>query len=494
MSAGHQPTEEQAAIIAAYRTGGNLVIEAGAGTGKTTVLKQCAAARPKARAVYVAYNRTIADEGRRSFPPNVSCSTAHALAMRAVGRHYRDRLNGPRVRAQEVAQILRINDPLKVGDLYLAPQQLARLVLETVERFCRSDAREIQAWHFPRKPGLDEDVVRRQLAAALLPFARKAWEDLQLTNGPGSAAIGRLRFDHGHYLKLFQFSDPRLDADVVMLDEAQDANPVILSVVLGQENSQLVAVGDRSQAINSWNGAIDAMDKFPGAALLPLSQSFRFGSQIAYEANKWLAVLGAQLRLTGHHRISSRLGAIATPDAILCRTNAKTIAEAMRLLSDGTSVAVVGGGKDIRALAEAAAQLKAGRGTAHPELYAFASWAQVQDHAENDPAGSDLKVFVKLIDEHGPDAIIAMVDRLADERRAQVTLSTAHKAKGREWGTVRIADDFRAPRADPENPDELKPIPPADAMLAYVAVTRAKLGLERSALAFVDRYLAAIAA
>jgi hypothetical protein len=33
---------------------------------------------------------------------------------------------------------------------------------------------------------------------------------------------------------------------------------------------------------------------------------------------------------------------------------------------------------------------------------------------ENDPSGSDLAVFVKLIDERGPDAVIEIVDRLVD--------------------------------------------------------------------------------
>ena len=40
------PTEEQQAIIDAYRTGRNLVIEARAGTGKTTTLKMLGAERP----------------------------------------------------------------------------------------------------------------------------------------------------------------------------------------------------------------------------------------------------------------------------------------------------------------------------------------------------------------------------------------------------------------------------------------------------------------
>ncbi|MFG2289445.1 hypothetical protein ACGFOU_25670 [Streptomyces sp. NPDC048595] len=39
------------------------------------------------------------------------------------------------------------------------------------------------------------------------------------------------------------------------------------------------------------------------------------------------------------------------------------------------------------------------------------------------------------------------VDRLGPETASQVTVSTAHKAKGRQWARVRIACDFTPPAA-----------------------------------------------
>ncbi len=83
-----------------------------------------------------------------------------------------------------------------------------------------------------------------------------------------------------------------------------------------------------------------------------------------------------------------------------------------------------------------------------------------------------------------PDVVIDTMDRLVPEQAAQVVVSTAHKAKGREWPRVRIADDFREPKG------EDTPIPQAEAMLAYVAVTRARLALDPDGLAWVDRWLA----
>jgi hypothetical protein len=477
------PTDEQQAIIDAYRTGQNLVIEAGAGTGKTTTLKMLGAERPGRRGIYIAYNKAVSQDAKKSFPADVRCATAHSFAFGAVGRQFAHRLNAPRVPAWETARILGINSPLRVTkDMVLAPQQVARLAMETVARFCHSADRAPAGLHVPRKPGLDSTEAMAALRDALPPLAVTAWQDLTSTDG-------QLRFTHDVYLKMWQLSGPRLPADYILLDEAQDADPVIASIVESQSHAQLIAVGDRCQAIYGWRGAVDAMTSFPAQVRLPLAQSFRFGPALAEEANKWLEILRAGLRLRGYDRIRSVLMGLAAPDTVLCRTNAKAMSEAMNAMAAGRKVALVGGAREILALAEAAVTLKAGTGCSHPELFAFKTWGEVQDYAENDPGGSDLAVFVKLIDDHGPEVIMDAARRLSDERYASLIVSTAHKAKGREWDTVQIAGDFREPKKDPEKPDEPPKIPRDEAMLAYVAVTRAKLTLDRSGLAWVDTFV-----
>jgi superfamily I DNA/RNA helicase len=454
----------------------------GAGAGKTSTLKLAAGVLP-GRGYYIAFNKAVASEAAREFPGHVNCSTAHSLAMSAVGRPYSHRLNGPRMPARESAKVLGITGPLRADEnRVLAPQQVARLVMETVGRFTHSADEVISGAHIPRQAGLDSDAAMAVLREALPPLARRAWADLVSTEG-------KLRFDHDCYLKIWQLTHPQLSADFIFLDEAQDSDAVVLDVVTSQRSSQLIAVGDRAQQIYEWRGAVDAMDKFPGAARLSLSQSFRFGSAISAEANKWLEILGSVMRLTGNPRRSSMVTPLEKAQAVLCRTNGGALGQAMRALEAGQKVAIVGGGKQIRALAEAAEALKAGRATSHPELWAFKTWAEVQDYVENDAGGGDLRVMVGLIDEHGPDVIKGVCDRLADEKAADTVVSTAHKAKGLEWDSVRIAGDFREPRKNPERPDEEPKIPPADARLAYVAITRAKLSLDRTGLAWVDKYL-----
>jgi superfamily I DNA/RNA helicase len=66
-------------------------------------------------------------------------------------------------------------------------------------------------------------------------------------------------------------------------------------------------------------------------------------------------------------------------------------------------------------------------------------------------------------------------------------VSTAHKAKGREWPTVRIAGDFPEPRRSHNG--QPGQVPRADAMLAYVAVTRARHTLDPQGLAWVEGWM-----
>lgn len=463
------PTPQQQAVLDAPDDV-NLVVEAGAGTGKTATLRLRAEAKPQAKTLYLAYNKAIQLEAAASFPGNVTCKTAHSLAFGAVGRQYAKRLNSSRIPAWKAAQILGITGTRTIADVELTKEHQARLAMNTVRRFCHSADAQIGQRHVERINGLEEH--HQELASLILPLAEKAWHDITQTSG-------QLKFEHDHYLKIWQLSGPRLPYDVILFDEAQDANPVIADIVTRQKHAQIIMVGDRNQAIYGWNGAVDAMSGWDGQRYI-ISQSFRFGQAIADTANLFLDQLDAELRLQGFERINSSVEDIqGAPDAVLCRTNGAALWEAMRYLSEGFKVALVGGGDNLRRLAQAAVTLMAGQGTSHPELFAFKTWGEVQQYVAEDEGGSDLKVFVKLIDQLGAEMLIEAIDSLTtDETKADVIISTAHKAKGREWDRVRIAGDF-------PQPTEERPVSQAELMLAYVAVTRAKLVLDLGGLTWI---------
>ncbi|MFE9059885.1 UvrD-helicase domain-containing protein [Streptomyces mutabilis] len=479
------PTDEQSAAADAFHAGQHLALQAGAGTGKTTTLALLARTTQR-RGRYLAYNRAIAQDATARFPKNVRCKTAHALAYAAVGHRYTQRLNAPRRPAWQTGQALGLTQAIRIGEREVSQRALSNAVLRTVTQFCHTADPEISRHHVPRLRGLEDQDLHNQLAAHIVPFAHKAWTDLQNPDD------GCVRFDHDHYLKIWALTRPRIDADFLLLDEAQDTNPVVEQIFLNQrEHAQLVMVGDSAQAIYHWRGAKDIMTGFDGTQLA-LSQSFRFGPHLAQEANRWLHLANAPIRLTGTPTVPTELGYVDRPDAVLCRTNVGAMTQVMDLLAAGCRTALGGGGDSLRTLAQAARDLKEGRRTNHPELVLFPSWGALQDYAAHDPAGRDLQPLVDLVDTHGTDAILAALARLSPENHAEVTVSTAHKAKGREWARVKIADDFTPPEysesTDGTGRSVPGPIDDGEARLAYVAVTRTRQRLDLGGLSWVNDY------
>ncbi|MFC7909017.1 UvrD-helicase domain-containing protein [Streptomyces nigra] len=479
------PTPEQTEAIDSYGDGLDLALQAGAGCGKSSTLKMIARSDARRRMTYVAYNRTIAADARRSFPSNVAAKTGHGLAF---DPRYGERLRRPRQTAHQAAQALDVRTILGIigatpsvltdrgGMKAMTSKIIMRMALDTVERFCHSADDEIVQKHVPHFDGLKK--ARGEVVKLVLPVARAAWADLQDDDSV-------LNLNHDHYLKMWALSKPTIPTDVVLLDEAQDTNDVLSAVLLAQGHAQRIAVGDSAQQIYSWRGANDALRKFAtelGCPELTLSQSFRFGPAIADRANVWLRLIEAPLRLTGWEAAESSVGPVDAPDAILCRTNAGAMGIVLEGLEAGRKVALVGGGSAIKQLAWAAEALQGGRPTDHPELMGFASWDDVRQYAAEEDGS--LEVLVKLIDEHGPGEIVAAADGLVSEQQAEVVVSTAHKAKGREWPAVRIHADFRAPKPDKQT--GLVVLPREEARLAYVAVTRARERLDDTALAWVN--------
>lgn len=168
-------------------------------------------------------------------------------------------------------------------------------------------------------------------------------------------------------------------------------------------------------------------------------------------------------------------------NAILCRTNAGCVGAAMQQYAEGRKVALlISGGLDsLRSFADAADRLMNGQSVDHPELGAFKSWGEVVEYAKGDE-GADLAPWVRLIEEHGSQAIRDVCNNSLSEKQAHladVQVVTAHRSKGLEWDRVLIAGDFKPPK-------DGRPIRPEDLRLMYVAVTRARLFLDCRSIAW----------
>lgn len=474
------PTPEQQLAIDAFATGDSLAIEAGAGTGKTSTLVMIAKTGGKRNGQYVAFNKSLVSDAASKFPLSVTCNTAHSLAFRAVGKHYKPRLDhSARMFGRDIASRLQEYEPLEVTTFdnkskSLTAGFLASLAVRTVTTFCQSADLEITRRHVPFQDGLDHLGLSQMLIAErVAPMARRLWADLQ-------NEYGWVPFKHEHYLKMWQLRNPVIAADFILFDEAQDANPVIASIIAAQAgHCQLVYVGDSQQEIYAWTGAVNALARIDAVHRTYLTQSFRFGQAIADRANAVLATLDSPLRLTGNPAIESRVGEVDTPRAILTRTNALGVTNLLALQESGRKAHLIGGGADVISFAEGAEQLQLTGHSGHPDLALFDSWAAVQQYVKEEAGGEDLRLFVRLIDTFGASAIRAGLERMPTEKAADIVISTAHKSKGREWSSVKLTNDFPQ-QADSDAPDR---------RLLYVALTRAQFELDDTALSPADEGL-----
>jgi len=472
-------TSEQRACLDAFNAGGSLRIEAAAGSGKTTVLRYIVhRGFLDGRALYTTFGKKNIEDATARFPLNkIDVRTNHSLAFRAIGGSWQreGRLTN-RVSPGELQSLMGWSDNT------FAPHANGRtgshLVLATLDLFLQSSSDQITAEHamrvVARRVRLPAEAVR--FAIKIATFAREVWSRMMKR---GDA----MKITHDCYLKAWALTRPQLGYHHIFLDEAQDTSELMVGLLSNQEDCQLICVGDRHQAIYGWRGAINAMDRFDTDATAHLTQSFRFGPAIAYAANAVLAeFLESPLRLRGFDSIPSTIAPLDNPFCILARTNASLFGALVgRLLSHPNDrLGVVGGVEDMERLVAGAEALMRHERTWVPDLAEFAHWGEVVAASEEE-AYAFLLPLVDLVSTYGTAALRGFLAKVKGNERSEVTcaqvFSTVHKAKGREFDTVRLCDDFQAP---PDPGDQETVWDPEEGNLLYVAVTRARRTLDIS--------------
>lgn len=487
-----QLTDEQARAVELACSGKSLKVKALAGAGKTTTLKEVAKQLTHKIGMYISFNRAIAEEAKGKLPPNTKATTAHQLAFKAVGHLYRKRLlQKGSMSGKKLAQEL----DLPAFENVVAPARLGGLVSYVLEKFCQSSGDSINKELLPtqRIEDIVKDAVLRKinreygdsplvngisrsvlqnrlqkkltskLEKAVIGWAEKAWEEVESTNST-------MPVTHDMYLKLWALSKPVLDVDFILFDEAQDANPVLLGLLQNQ-TAQLIVVGDSFQQIYSWRGSMNAMEDFKTDNECQLSQSFRFGPEIAEVANAVLAThLKSDVRVSGSPSVNSEVGP-CTPDAVIFRTNSGMLGLLIVLVDQNKKVYVEGGTQQLLAQIYAAKALRSGKPTHHSLFEGCISWDDAVNAAKDD---QDLEQIVNLFKKYHPDQLIRALKGAEAKQEGCIVLTTVHKSKGKEWDKVWVMDDFKYPSTSCTGN---LPWIPEEANLLYVAVTRAKYGL-----------------
>lgn len=474
-----KPTEEQDAALQAFLKGHSLKINAFAGSGKTSTLQLLANATG-ARGQYLAFNKSIVADASEKFPASVDCSTSHSLAFRAAPSGYKRDISKltNKCTAKQLVEVLDIKRR-RFGEKHaITPDSQGYLYLETIRRYAQSSDDEIGMQHVPILGAIRSapEEVQKEVSGFALEGARLVWSRMLSEQDP-------LPLGHDGYLKLWGLSRPIIAADFIMLDEAQDTNPVVLDI-LQRQRAQLIYVGDRYQQIYEWRGAVNAMESIDTQSSTYLTTSFRFGNAIADLATKMLVKLGERQPVKGNPNLLSRIGA-TNPSAVLARTNATTISAVIEALDEGRKPHLVGDKSELMDMLRGVQSLKEEQPSTCPAFFGFKSWNEVVEFARKDE-GAHLVTFVNLVEKRGERQLMWALSRTVDEDKADLVISTGHKSKGREWKSVRLMDDFlRSSPGDTKNsgPD------PSEMRLLYVALTRAKESLEvpDPILEFIER-------
>uniref|UniRef100_A0A8C9AXG0 F-box DNA helicase 1 n=1 Tax=Phocoena sinus TaxID=42100 RepID=A0A8C9AXG0_PHOSS len=301
-------------------------IMAFAGTGKTSTLVKYAEKWSESRFLYVTFNKSIAKQAELVFPSNVICKTFHSMAYGHIGRKYqlKKKLNLFKLTPFMVNSVLAEG---KGGFIR------AKLVCKTLENFFASADDELTIDHVPiwckNSQGQRVMVEQSEKLNGVLEASR-LWDNMRKL---GECKEEAYHMTHDGYLKLWQLSKPLLASfDAIFVDEAQDCTPAIMNIVLSQPCGKIF-VGDPHQQIYTFRGAVNALFTVPHTHVFYLTQSFRFGVEIAYVGATILDVCKRVRKKTlvgGNHQSGIR-GDTKGQVALLSRTNANVFDEAVRV-------------------------------------------------------------------------------------------------------------------------------------------------------------------
>jgi len=448
-----KPTEEQDRVsdrAAALRPGEVLKVIAFAGSGKTTTLKLCAKRRSD-RGMYLAFNKAIADEAKHKLgTTRCGAVTMHGLAYGVM----RDTMGQPaRINARSLMDtgLLEQHRPPRIRGW--GSYRVAAAVCRTMVAFANSADEDILPQHaleaIVDSVGDPDFLVEGDAKNRAQEAIRFLIDPLvEIATDYWLHCIDQRSYSHDMYLKMLDLDDGiRQDAfarlKYLMIDEAQDINPVQRSIVL-KTGLPLIAVGDPYQQIYSWRGAENALELMEGEQL-HLTQSFRFGEDIAEIARHTLKTRpdgGPVQRLVGlgPGDPSAHTG---PKGAIICRTNIGMLDEAMKCLNTGHPVHV-DKMEELLSDARSAQALFEGRkeDVTSPELRQFDDWEQLELAADEggDPAMNKLVKLVKTRRVKDVEELERRHERSA--KSARLLICTGHRSKGLEFPAVMMGDDW----------------------------------------------------
>ena len=459
---------------------GSAVVQAVAGSGKTTTIVSALSLIPRNKNVLLlAFNKSIAAELRERVPSHVKVMTYHSCAFSA----YRYQVKGVKVDSNKVNLLVR--DIIPDTDFQYAglTKRLVALAKSHAIGFLTGNTRKEWMGLIDKfsllNTKLDDDFDVNDL----IHYAKRVYDE-------SNKMKKVIDFDDMILFPLI-FNSSFYKQDFVFVDEAQDTSSVqreLLKKML-KRNGRLIAVGDSAQAIYGFRGAdsdsMNAIIRDFSATTLPLSISYRCGKTIIEEAQKYNSeILPNPTAIDGSVNYIDRydVDTFVKNSAILCRNTAPLISMAFSMIKREIPVSVLG--RDIGAgLVSYIKSLKVRSISALSQEIEKDYLKKISKLSKDKDASkierlSDQKSVIEIFIENNADSRVTTLcsvieNFFSESENGNVTLCTVHKSKGHEWNDVFILDsELFMPKWVTKDWAIQQ-----ERNIVYVAVTRAKSSL-----------------
>jgi len=453
-----QPTAEQRAIIdAATSAAESVMINAYAGTGKSTTLQMLGPHVPQKRVLALAFNKSIATGLKRRFPAHFKIMTLNGLGFLALTRL----VPGAKFEGQKLLVIA--HKLGLIGDEAAEVREICALAMNA----------GIVPAEFGVK-GIIEDSYENWAALGDHEPASEAIGAARemLSLGIREALQGSINFDDQVYMSVF-FGARYPRYEMVLVDEAQDLSPLNHLQITKCKPERVIAVGDRFQAIYGFRGADYAsMDNLrevsPAWIDRPLTTTFRC-SKVIVRRNLAHAPGFSALKDAPEGRVVSfrnrawnwqhtrdelaKCPSKSPQMAVLCRINAPLISLAFKLLAQHIPARVLGrdiGAKLIKLSRKIAKDDSMNREVLIARITAWHVTEVSKSEANKDGRAGlldDQAESLLAIASNVRDAkeLRGIINTLFADTTCGVTLASVHKSKGLEWDCVMHLDPFRCP-------------------------------------------------
>lgn len=280
--------------------------------------------------------------------------------------------------------------------------------------------------------------------------------------------------------------------DFVFIDECQDLNTAQRELMVKsiKDDGRFIAVGDKRQAIYAFAGAdsesFDKLTQIPNTITLPLSECYRCGSEIIKTVKNIVPQIEPHPSTgIGVVNKASILADINQGDMVICRNTYPLVKLCLKYLSMGIKATIMGGdiGKSLIKLVNDTKELEMQK--VFDKLYSDLNGVlnrvmlthgcderKAKNKGEYVNALERIQVIEAIYNANGGDAnnVMGKLKEMFSDKKEGILLSTIHKAKGLESDKVFIIHNELIPSRFAQYEWELE----QEQNLRYVAHTRAK--------------------